>query len=135
MAHTIGKGPCPNCGVEIPYKVNQRGHIYAYCFHPGDGGCGGGYQNRHGHGDAKLAAKITSWKSKEEREKWLGQQPDPEPEPEPEPEPLLDPEPEPEPEPPPSPARPIPRPAPRPAPKPPAKPKPAPAKKEGMWWD
>ncbi|WP_341894302.1 hypothetical protein [Ferrovibrio terrae] len=81
MSTVIGKGPCPNCGVEGQYKVNQKSHLYVYCRHPMDGGCGSGTTSRSEKGDELLARKITKWSSKEAKAKWLGSdQPDEAPE-------------------------------------------------------
>lgn len=71
MSRRIGKGPCPNCGADIIYKVNQKEHLYAYCHHPADGGCGSGTTSRSEKGDELLARKVVKWDSAEERKKWL----------------------------------------------------------------
>lgn len=71
MSKRIGKGPCPNCGTEITYKVNQKEHLYAYCLHPADGGCGSGTTSRSDKGDELLARKVVKWDSAEDRKKWL----------------------------------------------------------------
>lgn len=85
---TIGHGPCLNCGFDrVPYKVNKKQHLYAYCPHPADGGCGSGTTSRSDAGDRQLAKKVTKWSSSEERKKWLDEQQPPEPAPQPDPDP------------------------------------------------
>lgn len=76
-----GEGPCPTCDKTIVYKVNKKGHLYAYCDTPADGGCGCGSTSRTDAGDQRFAKKIVKWASPEIRKHFIdGAAPEPEPE-------------------------------------------------------
>lgn len=77
---TAGWGTCPLCGMEDqPFKVSGKEHLYFICQSEADGGCNHQLFARGSVSDTLLAKKITRWKSKEERKKWLAEVEAPEP--------------------------------------------------------
>lgn len=121
---TAGDMSCPHCKRAGKAKVNKKGHLYFYCAHPADGGCGVGSTSRSEKGDGIIAAQVTKWLDPAAREhfmQWADTSPVPAPEPEEDEE-------EEESPPPPAPA-PTPRPAPKPAPRRTSPPKPT------SFWD
>lgn len=69
---TLGYGKCMQCGADVAVRVNKKGHLYAYCQPPSDGGCGVGPQNRYAHGDTLMARSITKWTNPADRAAYLG---------------------------------------------------------------
>lgn len=67
----IGHGPCPHCGTVIPYKLNKKGHVYAYCL-PVPDGCMSSTMARSAVSDKHLAARITKWSDPAARASILG---------------------------------------------------------------
>lgn len=115
---TVGRATCVLCGLKNqPMKVSKKGHLYFTCAPAADGGCEHQLFARGASSDRLLAAQVTKWTSKGDREQWLGTSPAPEPEDEPDEaaeeiqEAIADgaiavtPEPEPDPPPPAAPAR------------------------------
>lgn len=100
---TVGWGTCKYCGLENqPVKESSKGHLYFICAAEADGGCNHQTFARGATSDRHLALQVTRWKTKEERARWLQDEPEPEPVDDPEPEPQDDPEPVDDPPPPPS---------------------------------
>lgn len=68
----IGHGPCPHCGTVIAYKLNKKGHVYAYCL-PVPDGCMSSTMARSGVSDKHIAARITKWTDPEARKRLMGE--------------------------------------------------------------
>lgn len=72
----VGEMPCPICSKRTAVKVNKKGHLYAYCLHPADGGCGGGSTSRSDSSDGHIAARVTTWRHEEAKKHFLAMTPE-----------------------------------------------------------
>jgi hypothetical protein len=120
QGRVVGWGTCKWCGLEDqPIKASKKEHLYFICAAEADGGCNHQHFSRGAVSDQSLARQVTRWKSKEERKKWLQDEPEPADEPADDPQAEPEGEPEPEAEEPPPPPKPKRRVAPQqPQPKP-----------------
>ena len=70
---TVGRATCVLCGLQNqPMKVSKKGHLYFTCAPAADGGCEHQLFARGASSDRLLAAQITKWASKGDKEQWLG---------------------------------------------------------------
>lgn len=77
---TAGDMTCRHCGHAGKAKVNKKGHLYFYCAHPADGGCGVGSTSRSEKGDGIIAAEVKKWHDPAAREhfmQWAANPPSP----------------------------------------------------------
>lgn len=68
----VGHGPCPHCGIDLPYKLNKKNHLYVYCKAVPDGGCLSSTIARSDVSDVSLARRITKWTDPEQRTRFKG---------------------------------------------------------------